>query len=294
VYNILTQNIVSRFLLSKLVRLTAIPAINSHHFNRDIEALTIQIATPETIASLSSEEKQRAVIIVPDVFTQFFDAGVVADVFRLLTELGYKPLFAPFVRNGKPQQVLGFLEEFNHVSEKTSAQLNTLAASGIPLVGIESSMSLIYRAEYREVEDNTLKANVLLLQEWLATQSDTLKQQREKFSGTAVRLLPHCTEASADHQLMTEWKTGFDSLGFELTIATVGCCGMAGTYGHETEHQEISKKIYDLSWRGIVENNDNNPILVASGYSCRCQVERFSGKRLMHPAQVLLNHIKSL
>ena len=78
----------------------------------------------------------------------------------------------------------------------------------------------------------------------------------------------------------------FKRLGLTLGIVQVGCCGMAGNYGHETEHLALSRQIYDASWARHVDGA--KPTLMATGFSCRAQAERFSGVALRHPAQVLL------
>ncbi|WAM55310.1 (Fe-S)-binding protein, partial [Vreelandella venusta] len=71
-------------------------------------------------------------------------------------------------------------------------------------------------------------------------------------------------------------------------LATTGCCGMSGTYGHETRNVTISKTIYAQSWQPQVEAEENTGKLLATGYSCRSQVKRYSAQTLHHPLQALL------
>jgi len=71
----------------------------------------------------------------------------------------------------------------------------------------------------------------------------------------------------------------------------VGCCGMAGTYGHETDNVDTSKKIYQLSWSEVVNGAHYKDSLVATGYSCRSQVKRIDGREIPHPLQVLLRNL---
>ena len=67
---------------------------------------------------------------------------------------------------------------------------------------------------------------------------------------------------------------------------------MAGIYGHESRNQAISRKVYDLSWKEVVEKTENQGKLVATGYSCRSQVKRLSDSRIPHPVQILLHVFK--
>ncbi|MNC42846.1 sn-glycerol-3-phosphate dehydrogenase subunit C [compost metagenome] len=78
-----------------------------------------------------------------------------------------------------------------------------------------------------------------------------------------------------------------------LKVMSTGCCGMSGTYGHESKNYETSKKIYDLSWQPAVEKYKTSGKLLANGYSCRSQVKRFGDVKIRHPLQALLCHMKT-
>ena len=71
-----------------------------------------------------------------------------------------------------------------------------------------------------------------------------------------------------------------------------GCCGMAGTYGHETANLKTSQDIYELSWKDKINDETLKNRIVATGYSCRSQVKRFDQKQILHPLQALLQHLK--
>jgi len=86
---------------------------------------------------------------------------------------------------------------------------------------------------------------------------------------------------------MKDWQIVFSALGQNLTEQAVGCCGMAGTYGHETRNRQTSETIYNLSWQVVVANAIPDT-LIATGYSCRSQIRRLQGTELKHPLQYLL------
>lgn len=102
------------------------------------------------------------------------------------------------------------------------------------------------------------------------------------------RLLPHCTEKTSAAPSIRAWQGVFAALGQTLEVLEVGCCGMSGTYGHESANYQTSKRIYELSWRAPVNDEKNKGKLVATGYSCRSQVKRLDEQRLPHPLQALL------
>jgi len=159
---------------------------------------------------------------------------------------------------------------FHRTALKTSQKLNALANTGLPLVGLEPSMTLAYRGEYAKVAgegSSEPTPSVLLIQEWLAQHCDHLEKQQTNTSNT-YQLLAHCTEKTNASSSINDWKRVFSALGHTLNTIDVGCCGMAGTYGHETQNIDMSKHIYSLSWSEVVNNPKNNDNLVASGFSC--------------------------
>lgn len=84
-----------------------------------------------------------------------------------------------------------------------------------------------------------------------------------------------------------DWGTLFSRFGARLQPVSVGCCGMAGTYGHDAKQVENSKGIYGLSWAEPLSRLPKDRCL-ATGYSCRSQVKRMEGEKLKHPLQALL------
>src|SRR5690606_7862956 len=197
-----------------------------------IQELGIRYASLENIASLTAEQRARAVIVVQDAFTSYFETTVVIDSLVLLQKLGFVALLAPFKPNGKPLQVHGFLKAFAKAANTNATLLNGLASSGIALVGLEPAMTLAYRAEYTKVlKDHAPK--VQLIQEWLATQRDVLGANAELFNAGDYSLLAHCTEKTNALSSIKDWQNVFAVLGQKLNVIDTGCCGMAGTYGHE-------------------------------------------------------------
>jgi len=170
--------------------------------------------------------------------------------------------------------------------------LNKLAAQGVPLVGIDPSMTLTYRQEYGHALPDGKLPQVQLIQEWLVLQKEVLQALAPQMPAGHFRLMAHCTEKTSAAPSIRSWQSLFHALGQTLDVLSVGCCGMSGTYGHETANYETSQRIYDLSWREPVNDAANEGQLVATGYSCRSQVKRFDGRQMPHPVQVLLAQLR--
>lgn len=239
------------------------------------------------LKALPAAERARFVLVVQDPFSSYYDAPVVADFVRLITALGLQPVLLPFKPNGKPEHVKGFLKAFNATARSSGAFLAELAALGMPLVGLDPAMVLCYRDEYRDVAGSRAdEFEVLLSHEWLLSILGQIPPGASR-AVTPLRLLGHCTEKTALPAAMDEWKKIFAHFGVPLESAPVGCCGMAGTYGHEAPNQQASRGIYDLSWAQAVAGREPQSLL-ASGYSCRSQVKRYEGFKPRHPVQALL------
>lgn len=250
------------------------------------------MATPERLAALSEAERRRSVILVQDAFTRYFETPVAAAFLELAARLGFKVFIAPFLPNGKPLHVQGFLPQFRRAARRNAAQLAALAGAGVPLVGMDPAMTLVYRQEYCKVQGIDVIPEVQLPQEWLL---GALRARKVAHRAPAsFRLLPHCTERTNASAAAGLWKDVFAAAGLALTLPASGCCGMSGTYGHEARNRETSEKIFEQSWARHVDAETTQAQaqaqgeLLATGYSCRCQVKRLRGQQLRHPVQALL------
>lgn len=289
-YNAMMKPRFMQKILARFVGMVDSPLLTGISLHKATEKLGVPYATLENIAQLTPAQKAKAVILVQDAFTSYFETPLVIDTLKLLQKLGFVPLLAPFKPNGKPLQVHGFLKAFAKAADANATQLNGIASSGIPLMGIEPAMTLAYRAEYKKVLGDSAP-KVALIQEWLAKQAEQLADKKSDFRKADFSLLAHCTEKTNAVTSIKDWQTIFTGLGQSLKVIDTGCCGMAGTYGHEAANAETSKKIYALSWSQVVNNPANAGKLTATGYSCRSQAKRIDQVKLPHPVQVLLGQL---
>ncbi|MFC2553187.1 MAG: hypothetical protein ACFNT9_04730, partial [Rodentibacter sp.] len=177
--------------------------------------------------------------------------------------------------------------------------LNRVAKLGLPLVGVDAAIVLSYRDEYKEaLQEKRGNFHVLTAHEWLTQQlQDTALLERLKNALKTDHafewyLFPHCTESACMPNSPKEWQQIFTRFGQQLTVEKVGCCGMAGVFGHEVQNQTMSRDIYDLSWSKKLHGKDLR-FCLATGYSCRSQVKRYEQVTLKHPVQALLEVLSS-
>ena len=240
------------------------------------------------LKSITAEEQSNTVLIVQDPFTSFYEAELVIAFITVLEKLGKQVYILPFKPNGKAQHVKGFLTEFNTTAATSAQFLNEVSELNIPLIGLDASLVMCYRDEYVSVlKEKRGNFKVLLAHEYL--QHCNFKHLNKQIK-KQITLLSHCTETTALPGATTVWKNIFSDVGVQLNTPAVGCCGMAGTYGHEKQNQQNSKILYEMSWK---EHIENTPIenIIATGFSCRSQVKRFEKTKPKHPIEYLAEYL---
>jgi Fe-S oxidoreductase len=272
-------------LIRKTIGYVDTPHLSSPPLNDRLSKHAAQKFDLDELRALDENARRKKVLIVQDPFTSFYEAEVIFDLVKLVEKLGYEPILLPFKPNGKPQHVKGFLKEFSKTAESSAAFLNQLVDLGMPLVGVDPSLVLCYRDEYNKTLGTQRGSfEVLLVHEWLKNLS---LPQTKNLSPAEFAFFGHCTEKTALPASESQWAKIFNDMGLSLKPVAVGCCGMAGTFGHEASHLDESTGIYKLSWEQALKAYSPQQIL-ASGYSCRSQVARFEGYKPKHPLQALL------
>ena len=292
--------------LARFAGMVDSPTLTRVDFDAALRRLDVRPATPYTLAEVKPADRTRVVILVQDAFTRYFETQLTVDWMTLATRLGYRVFLAPYKPNGKPLQVQGFLKAFEKTARKNAAHLNALAAFGVPLVGLDPAMTLVYRQEYAKLLGADAP-KVQLPQEWLmkVAQTKPTSHSADIFNAPtaehgapaapnkAFSLLAHCTEKTNAPEALGLWAKVFEQFGLGLAVTASGCCGMSGTYGHETRNVETSKLIFSQSWAPALQKAQAPAQVLADGYSCRSQTERLAGRTLQHPIQALLGVIEA-
>jgi FAD/FMN-containing dehydrogenase/Fe-S oxidoreductase len=229
-------------------------------------------------------EGSRRVVLVPDAFTNFFAPEVFVALHELARGTGAAVFVLPYRASGKSLHVKGFLYESRAIATRNARDLARLAGGGVDLVCVEPAVALFFRQEYGSLTAaGTGGFRVLLPQEWLVA---NLGPPQQNTGEPPYQLLSHCTEATTAAAANELWIRVFAALGLVLEIPPVGCCGMAGAYGHERQHRTASRGIFDQSWRRRIDGGDPSRVL-ATGHSCRTQVTRLAGFTPRHPLAIL-------
>ena len=286
--NAIIKNPLSNFFLKQVVGYVDTPAFSVPNLVKRWQQSEFRVAEPSELAQLPVEQQQQLVAIVQDPFTSFYEAEIVHSFAQLAARLGYQPVLIPFVGQGKAQHVKGFLSEFKQTAERVYEYLAPLFDTEIERVGVDSSTALVFRDEYHHVlGDKAAALNVQTVIEWLQGKAEKLDLES---SHRRYGLLLHCTEQSFIPESAKHWQALFTSVGLQLDIVQAGCCGMAGTFGHERSNLKESIALYQMDWAEAVKQYGTSGI-TATGFSCRSQVKRLEGKRVRHPLEVILSYL---
>lgn len=286
--NGLMNNRLSRRLASSVLGYEDMPALSAPSLTRRPVMKSTQswraFRRQQKGQVLSDSEALGYVALVQDPFTSFYEAELVEDFITLCNKIGVQVVRLPYRPNGKAAHVKGFLDDFANVAQSQAQLLNQVASYNLPMVGLDTSTVLCYRDEYNAALGAQRGSfHVQMLHEWLQPQIEKLEPVQASVDD--AELFSHCTEQTADASSASAWQHIFQRRGVRLAAVKTGCCGMAGTYGHESEHQSQSRELFAMSWEEPLQKSQRP---LATGFSCRCQSARFSQRTLQHPLQYLL------
>nr|WP_241970194.1 FAD-binding and (Fe-S)-binding domain-containing protein [Pseudidiomarina aquimaris] len=294
-FNSLTHNSVSQWLMTKTLGYVDTPKLSVPSLQQRWRSQKNWLkGGSEKLLGLPSEARQKTIVIVQDPFTSFYQAEVVEALAEVIEKLGYQPYLLDFIGNGKAQHVKGFLEQFKRTATRVTHELNKLAQADFQLVGVDASTVLCLRDEYHDYAEVPVNFEVELPQEWLAK---VMPKAESEAHGESAELFLHCTEQTAVPQSAKLWQQVLQRVGVKAQAVATGCCGMAGTYGHEADQQTSSRKLFELSWRQPLAESQQ-PLL--TGFSCRCQAGRFNQQagadtkklqQVQHPLQLLAERL---
>ena len=228
------------------------------------------------------------VILIQDALTRYYYPDVVSDFLRVCEAFKKRVIIAPFFPSGKPLHVKGFREAFKAQVRRNQFQFQELIKQNLPMVCIEPSIALLFREEYRQLGQEVIP-NVLLIQEWLAMlvkrQGGEYKDRQKSGASERVALFSHCSVRTAAGYTSEDWRSVFRVVGVAVESPDLGCCGMAGAYGHEAENVQMSQDIFNQNCLASLQSYTT---VLAEGMSCRAQIERFgTSASVYHPLSYL-------
>ena len=228
-----------------------------------------------------------------DEFTNYYDVSVGIDAYELLTKLGYKVEIVNHEESGRAYISKGFLEEAQIIANKNVAIFKDLISEDTPLIGIEPSAILTFRDEYiRLAKDKDaaekISKSAITIEEFFKKEITSGKIHSEQFSTVAksIKIHGHCHQKS-----LSSVEATFAMLNLpknsSVTIYNSGCCGMAGSFGYEKEHYDISMQMGEDTLFPKIRSTDSETAIAAAGTSCRHQIFDGTNRKALHPVTIL-------
>lgn len=243
---------------------------------------------------------KRKVYLFCDEFTEYNDVSIGQTAYRLLSALGYEVIPAQHLESGRTYLSKGLVRRAKQIANRNVRSLKDIVTADTPLIGIEPSAILTFRDEYPELVDKeirgdayTLAKQVFLIDEFLSMEIDAGRIDASLFTETPgkVTLHGHCYQ-KAFHLVEHTVKILSLPKGYSVETIPSGCCGMAGSFGYEKEHYDVSMRVGELVLLPAVRAISDDVLIAAPGTSCRHQIQDGAGKRAFHPVEILWNALK--
>ena len=239
------------------------------------------------------QKSKRQVYLYLDEFTNYLDVKTGSDAFQILTRLGYYVHVLPSTESGRAYISKGFLEQAKVCANRNVDLYKDHINTETPLLGIEPSALYTFKDEYLKLATDQsaakkLSENCFLIEEFLAKEIDKGQISSEVFTDQTknLKIHAHCYQKSLGNPADT-FKILNLPKNYKVTLLATGCCGMAGSFGYEAEHFEISQKIGEERLFPAIRKMDSDTLLAANGTSCRHQISDGTGRVALHPISIL-------
>ncbi len=235
----------------------------------------------------------KKVYLFNDEFTNFLDTKVGMDTLELLKGLNYFVEIIDHVESGRSFISKGLLKQAKDLANKNVSVFKDKVSDDSPLIGIEPSAILTFKDEYLKLADDKISAaaiatHTFLIEEFIQKEIalGNIKPEQFTLEEKTIKFHGHCHQKAIGNQL-----SSFSVLNlpknYKVTIIPSGCCGMAGSFGYEKEHYEVSLQIGAQTLFPAIKKASKDVVISANGTSCRHQIKDGTGREAKHPITIL-------
>jgi FAD/FMN-containing dehydrogenase/Fe-S oxidoreductase len=271
----------SRWLLEKVAgidRRRPLPAFAAQTFEDWFRRRTPPVASP-----------RGEVVLFHDTFVNYNAPGIGKAAVQLLEAGGYQVVLVDRKCCGRPMISKGMLTEAREHARYNVERLSPYAARGVAIVGLEPSCLLTLRDEWvdllRTDEARTVARQSALLEQFLLRERERGLDLSFARHGRKALLHGHCHQKALVGTAPTV--AALTWAGYDVSEVDSGCCGMAGSFGFEREHYDVSIALGNRRLAPAVKAAPADTEVIAPGISCRQQIEHLAGRRAKHPAEAL-------
>jgi len=233
-----------------------------------------------------------------DEYTNFYDANVGIDAIEILSKLGYQVIITNHEESGRSFISKGILDKAKDLANHNVSHFKDFITDETPLVGIEPSAILTFRDEYIRLADDkesakNISKNTFTMEEFFQKEIEKgiITSNHFKETKKVLKIHGHCHQKS-----LSNINASFAMLNlpknFSVTIINSGCCGMAGSFGYEKEHYDLSMQVGEDTLFPKIRNTEISVKIAASGTSCRHQIFDGTKRNSQHPISILREVLK--
>ncbi len=239
------------------------------------------------------------VYLFADEFSNFNDVEIGIKAVKLLNTFGFEVVIPEHMESGRTFLSKGLIRKAKKIADKNVSLLRDKVTEQTPLIGIEPSAILTFRDEYPELVDPSLRTearkiakNALMFDEFItrypafdADKSSLFTKEKRN-----IKLHGHCHQKALASVEPTKKMLSIPE-NYHVEEIKSGCCGMAGSFGYEKEHYDVSMKIGELVLFPELRNTPDEVIIAAPGTSCRHQIKDGTGRTAYHPIEILYDSL---
>lgn len=245
-------------------------------------------------------KRDRKVYLFCDEFTNYLDVSIGKKAVFLLEQLGYEVIIPEHKESGRTFLSKGMVKRAAAIARDNIKSLSPLVSEQVPLIGIEPSAILTLRDEYRDLAGPALQKEArhladfaFTIEEFLYKEIQAGKIHKEQFTQEhkTIELHTHCYQKVLSSSRYSSFILGFPA-NYEVREIPSGCCGMAGAFGYEKEHYDVSQKVGELVLFPRIRQLGEDIVIAAAGTSCRHQIKDGVHRTALHPVEILAGAIK--
>lgn len=292
------------FFASNKIFSTGFKKIGGFAGSRSIPLLyktTLRKWIKKNLETINPHHPKGQVCLFIDEFSDYNDTETGIKAIKLLTALGYKVITVKNGVSGRTFISKGLLRSARKTIRKNILLYSELINEELPLIGIEPSGILGFRDEYPDLAGPDLReiafrlsANCYMVDEFISKEFRAGRISRDEFTDEPKNVLLH---AHCQQKAIASSATTVEALSIPANFAVreirSGCCGMAGSFGYEKEHYELSNKIGELVLFPEIRNRKDNSVIAAPGTSCRHHIKDGTGVLAQHPVEVLYDALRN-
>lgn len=253
-----------------------------------------------SILSNQKNKNGRKIHLFVDEFTNYQDVDLGKTFILFFSKLGYEIIIPNHLESGRAAISKGLVRKATHLAVKNVKILSEVVTEDAPLIGIEPSALLTFRDEYlvlsgkeHQARAKELSKHCYLAEEFIVSEFNAGRISRDNFTEieSEIRLHCHCHQQS-----IAGSGSSIEALSIPVNYSVKeipsGCCGMAGSFGYEAEHADLSRKIGELILMKEVRKLSDDIKIAAQGTSCRYQIADGTGRKALHPVEILYQALK--